>query len=779
MARDFGEEIRILITLQEDVRKGLSGAEKAFNDYFKKVATSASLADGVNDQQDAARLKAHEARLKALKTEQAQMQRVQTEMRRIQFVGRGFVEISQTIAIASGAAMAVMVKAAADYIKNAKASTDTTRSWKIETSSLAQSYSRIGSTIATQALPYLQKAADLAEGMASFLEKHPRLAGGALTATGVVLAVSTLALIASKGFRIYADYQYIIATSNELKAAAAYQKATLEFDAGVASFAESVAAFVGATTVNKAAAAAWGGVVVSRVAKGLLSGPTQPLLTGAAIGSMPLLTGPVATGIPLLIAKLGGLGPVIGTILPPLGLLLAALGILGFELNEVKKQNIDLGKTTKQLAVSGLAGLGGMFAAIFGAIKMGYPDMKKGQEVFEGLMVSLGRLFGVVDKPVNFGAYVQDFATKNLEMWRSYQKEITDATTQYAKQRAQIEQDYEKQRTDIVRQYAEQRAQAEEDYNISLSRAYRDFQQGENQTERDYYEGRLKAARDYSQKLLEMEEDHQIEMRRMLEDHELTQQQLLESRDGMAMIREDQRYELERQRKEEDYAKEVARYSEETALRLRENEKQFAKERAQRLAAFQQRMADQATDYALQAQRAKEAQEERLAALRDEHDNKLAEIDASYKEQLKTLEKAFRERLIALDQAILGDLKTVQDGIQIEIDAFSDYIMRVANSVADALNGSAIKKAVGGYASYGKYILGEQGTEFILTSSTTKALEQSMGGRLTQGAVLSGGRGGYVDNRTFYFNDVTEETRAAIRRDMFKVAQNVFAEGMG
>jgi hypothetical protein len=692
---------------------------------------------------------------------QEEARQAQSEWRRQQFKGRSLLEISQTAVVASAAVMGLMTKAATDYIANAKVGTEVTYEWKAATRSLQESYARVGATIAQEALPTLQLAASVAGKVSTFVAAHPELVKAALSATGVVLAVSTLALIAAKGFRLYADLGYILATNAEVAAAAVYAAATKEFEGSVATYATVTAARIAADKI----AVAQGGlkVVGEAVTGGAITG-------GAVAGAS--TTGGLSIVSAAIASAAGVAALAVSALAPP-------LAILAVELWYVNKHSIDLGASLKGLTTILVAGVGSAFGGLWNSIKNGTPLVDEVGNSFDDLMIKVGKFMGLVgakkEAPVD---KYYEFAAANLDAWKDYQKQLLETTTQYAKQRAQIEEQYEKQRTDIVAQYAKQRMEADDNYNLKTFRAYRDFQQNESEIERSYYEDRIKAARDNSQKLLEMEQDHQIEMRRDLEDHELTQRDLLESRNGLEMLREDERYEIERQRKEEDYLLEVERVNKAAAQKLRDNEREFALERAQRKAAFDQRMTDQWQDF--QIERARSIAEEalRLKELKDTHDRQLITLQKTYEEQLATIETAFRDRLRLLDNAILGDYAAVQDAAATMTLNFRNWLARVAGTFVDNDNDRGGGNAAGGYVGFGQHNVGEEGYEFILSHRTTKLAEQRIGNRLTQANILGGSSRSYVDNRTIQFFGMTEADRAAIRRDQYAISLEVLQEAM-
>jgi hypothetical protein len=474
------------------------------------------------------------------------------------------------------------------------------------------------------------------------------------------------------------------------------------------------------------------------------------------------------------VAGLGG-----GGILSSLSLTAAGGGVLG--------TGLGLGG----VAAVGLPILAGLVLTALG----GYLGIKELQrEQMPGYMPALASEgYGprITHPTQTTAGNYEAFASNNLALWTDYQKQITDATTSNSKARADIERTYEKERTSIVRDAAQQQAQMEADYRNQVARAYANFQRSEAEAEQNYYDSRLRAARDNSQRLYEMEQDHQISIRRMTEDHEDRQKSLLESLDGLAMIREDERYEKERRRAEEDYNLQVSRTSQQAAQTLRDNEAQFAAQRTQRLHAFRQELADAAANYKAEQARAKAEEEAKLKDLDTNYAEQLRTLQESYQELLRTLSQSFRDRIRAIDNSILGDQNAVQQASAQSYAAFIDWLA-LAKQRGDALlnttaggTTSGYKNtghAAGGYLGniqIGNQTFGEEGYEYLLSHHTTQFAEQAIGGRLTQErliSALSGQIKQYNDNRRMQFTGVTEADRAAIRRDIYSVTKEVLED---
>lgn len=664
----------------------------------------------------------------------------QWEYRRLQYAGRALTDVSQTFFVPSVAILTGAALWASNYVKNAKTANEITIQWKAETDRLSDAQNRIGGTLAKVELPVLQQLARLAENAANFVESHPDIVKAGLNIAGAVALVSGIGLLVAKGIRLYADVGYMTAT-NALMAAET----------------RLTAADIALTAAVEANTVAQGGSTAGRIAGGTVSaaGTAGAGITSNLIGIAGAASG-VAVGVSIYdaIAQKYGL-----------------------------QKGMDILKEWATIGTMPIAGWWGAITGLYsgkGLVKGAESSMASTWNTMTSLLDIGGAKTTTTPTANRYSAFVTD----NLQLFMDYQKQVSDAATNYSKQRLAIETNYEKQRTEVVTGAAQAQKDAEANYQAETAKAYADYQQTETEAERTYYANRLKAARDNSQKLLEMEQDHQIETTRDLEDHNDRQKALLESRDGLAMFREDEQYEKDRRRKEEDYALEVSRVSEQTAQTLRDNETQFAAERAQRARAFQQQLADNANNFKIEQARAKAQEEAKLKELEETRATELATLSDSYREQLDTLQKSFRDRLRAIDANILGDQYAVEQESARAHAAFLAWLVQARNYTNNILGTTknSLGQASGGYAYPGIYYQrAEQGTEFVLSHNTTRAAEQAIGGQLTQERLIAalGNRfASYVDRRTLQFNGMTEADRTSIRRDIYDVTKEVLKDAM-
>jgi hypothetical protein len=815
---------------QKRVEQGISSISEELDKIRKQTAD------------ETAAKAAQENVIKGLKAQATEALRTQSAWRRLQFTARSMGEVFQITALASTAIFVGAAAWATKFVNNAKASTPVIQAWRVAADSLATSQTRGGAVLAGVMLPLLEKAAALADKAATFAEKHPDLLKAAVNVAGVVAVLSAIGIAVSKGFKIYADIGYMLATRAQVAAAAAVEAASATNAAAAAVDLEAAnihmaAATLQVTGVPLAGAATTGLVATAQrtaaiaQATGTAAAWEKARLAEAAVwkagaaGATAAGTAATAAATAATVAsaaakatlaagyglKAGGyyslatgryVSPAVATVAPTAAatatklsvgtvMITAAALIIGAEVGlslgnaiakliygpEYEKQGFrDILATFEK----GSASIWG--AALLGLEKIGVLSDTATKAIWKIVSWLPLKLEGEKAPAAGTAAYMDLFVKQNLQLYIDYNKQITAATESYGKQRAALEVAYEKQRTQTAADYAKQRAAAETSYHLGVSRDWRAYIQSEGDAQRQYYASRTQALADNNKRLQEMEQDHQLGMARDLEDHEIRQRDLLETRDGLAMIREDEQYELERRRKEEDFALEVSRLSSETAARLREMESQFAQERATRRRDFLQRLADNAAQHKIEMEQMAADHADAVARAKAEYDDQVAALADSYREQISTLETAFKDRLRSLDAAILGDLAAVQAATAKMVASFRAWLIRAAQLNLPAPTGT---KAAGGYADYGLYWLGEgRKKEFVLNNRSTQIAERAIGGQLSQERILAammggGGRGGrYVDQRTIQFTGVTEADRAAIRRDMYEVSYEVVAEAM-
>jgi G:T/U-mismatch repair DNA glycosylase len=656
------------------------------------------------------------------------------EMRKVQFAGRALTEVSQTFFIPSAAILTGASLWASNYAKNATTATDTTVRWKAAMDSLTVSQNKVGATLADIGLPILEKLATLAEDAANFASANPQIVKAGLAIAATVAGISGLGMLAAKGIRMYADVQFMVATNNLMISQNNLTLATDALDANVA-------------MLNKTMM----GEVIERAG-----------VPAAGAGTV-TFSSLIASAMPVILT----IGSVVGGVLA---------GNAGY--NAIKDKNAPDAWTTEKQALTLTGGqIMGTFVGLFEALGKGTPVVETMKNDIAEFTIEIGQLLGVINQPAA-KVDMEAFAEQNLKEWTDYQKQLADAQKSYDKQLLSENESYQKNRLKTEQDYNKSVADAQAKYQADVAKSYQSYQESESNTITNYYADRTKQAAQHSQEMLQMEQDHEIKMARLLEDHNDVQKDNLEKLDGLAMIREDEKYEKERKRDEEDYNLDVSRKDAQYGETLRDNEAQFARERQQRAAAFKQSLVDAANNYKAEQAQAKATEEQKLKDLDEAHADQLAALKSAYDDQLDVLDKTFKDRLRTISANILGDQAAVENASAVSHAAFVKWLKDNSYNAPDKGAG----QASGGYVGFGQYTVGEEGKEFILNNRSTRLAEQSIGGRLTQDNLLAslfGGKGNYSDQRTLQFNGMTEADRAAIRRDIYAVTKEVFAEAMG
>ena len=128
--------------------------------------------------------------------------------------GREFARVFAAGSVMTGGIFAI----AEQYVRNAKVATETTKAWQKSTEQLTNAQSRIGAVVAREALPLLEKAADLAAKAATFVEKNPDLVKAALNIGMVTATLGAVGMAVTKGISLYADAKLVVVGLQQLMA---------------------------------------------------------------------------------------------------------------------------------------------------------------------------------------------------------------------------------------------------------------------------------------------------------------------------------------------------------------------------------------------------------------------------------------------------------------------------------------------------------------------------------------------------------------------------------
>jgi len=240
--------------------------------------------------------------------------------------------------------------------------------------------------------------------------------------------------------------------------------------------------------------------------------------------------------------------------------------------------------------------------------------------------------------------------------------------------------------------YQNDLAAAAEDFYSDQAEALEDFHQRESEIEANYYRDRMRFAEDHSLEMAQLEEDHQARLRYLREDYDYSQEDAIAARDAIAFIRNQRRYERDRQRLEEGHQTETQRRDEDFARRMADMEADFQEERTARLAHLEQRQAEAAAAYQEEQADLAAAHAERIADLEEQYVLEEGLLKAKHKKEEKTLKDKFKKELIAYaDQAgelegILGEWHAREKemvGTQLEshMGAFEDWLLAIGEGI--------------------------------------------------------------------------------------------------
>jgi hypothetical protein len=590
------------------------------------------------------------------------------------------------------------------------------RRWLNAMERIDEAQGRIARTLASSVQPWMDKIADLAEQAAAFAEQHPE----------VVKAIAGLAAGTFAGGKLMMG---------------------IGMPLNIAATGMQLGMYTGLIGASGAAGAAGAGGAA------------------AAAGGIPA----IAAVVVAVLAYLGA-GWVYDRLKQP---------EQGGMLREATKTTA----TIAGISLIGWAALTDELGITEGAAKRAAEAVAKARDEIDNFGQVTGRVSSALQIPAEAVQAFISYRRAEAQAAEQYNQQRSQIETQYAAQRSEIEARYEAQRTDIVQDAARAQAQALENFNFNLARQARDFAANESRIEEDYYRSRLEALQDMHESIQRAEEDHQARMRQMREDHEARLDELVASRDALGIVREVRSYERERRQAEEAHNTEMRRMRADAADRLREMEAQFARERSRRLADYNQRLADQQEDFARQQEQARAATQQRLAELEAQHrtemqklqqahNDKLRELASQYARERRQRYDAFIEQIRDLD-LLTGRMKQSWDLFYADMETkLREFIDRVnAMQIGSEGTGTvAPGRASGGYVTFGRYLLGEEGREFVLSASATRAAERFTGGSLTQGrlvAALAGGGGISIGDITFPGVQMTKPEFKRFLKDEF------------
>lgn len=632
--------LKILLKYVTDVRSVEQA--KAAADKLKQAEKEAGTTGKTAGEQTAQAAAFAEARMALL---EKRTRLVNAEVERLKRTAGALQQVSTVIGGTGALIAGPLVAAATAYVAQAGRAEETSKKWGRATAQIAEAYQDVGRVAARTLLPYLERAADLAQSIARFAEAHPEAVEAALGIGGGLVALGALGTIAAQGIRLYADVKLLAAAALQNSAA---DKMLLAAQA-------------------QAGAAGLGGGTGAGVGTGLAAAGGLVGIVAATFAAMQYLGWRAYRGD-------FGAGPQVVT-----------RGALGNADTRVGIGVVAAGAAGNAFAAPLSRVLDNFLYRFQGGSDVGRRSTNQSQSRTPG-----PRVGSLADAVPLFIAYQEQLVAAE----RDYGQRKTQIVLDYVARGIAIEKDYQETRTRLAADFAKSQSRALRDFLRNESRAQsdyadrvavqlRDFARSEARAEESYYQQRLQRARDFDLETQRAEEDHQDRLRQFQEDHADRARELAGAQDALGLVKEQRRYEKERRQEEDEYAKSARRRNEDYARELADAETAFRQQREQRLADFEQQQADQKeqfqkdrasrlADFRLRRADEREDFQQRLADLATERDrlkaqnetnfrDQLAQNDRHYAEEKARLTADFKDRLNQLDAALLGEQKKRQD----------------------------------------------------------------------------------------------------------------------
>jgi len=704
---------------QQDTERGLSNIENLLQSLDETELVN--LNNALIEAQEKAR--AFEDRLKSTREEATRLSQISGNITRV----------STAFGAAGAAVVGGLALSARQYVKFVEDAgirgDETADRWIAATKRIKNAQLNLGEASAQVLLPIYEKAAELAEKAAAFVQKNPDLVQAALNTGIVVATLAAVGVAVSKGIKIYADFKYLAATAEYDLATRRFEKSVGEFLAG---------AVLGKTNGSNAAAVAAGGAGVLGKA-------------GAAIGTVALYASAVVIGAEAGVALGNALGKLVyGEDYKKQGLGDAAL-------TAFRTANAPLALIAIQLEK-----LGGVAGKAGDAIGDNLTKIDQWVQKLLGLETAADDASNATDK---VASGLRDFQgeadlAQATDAFISYRQQEAQAEQQYSQQRAQlvqqgleqinqIEANYVNQRAQLISQYEQSSANALASFNFQRAQAASQFAQQQAQAEQQHQENRKKAQESYQKETERAAKDHQKALQKLEEEHNDKVRDLVAARDALGLSREKRDYERRKRDLEENYSEEKKRRQEDYRQRLREMDEQFAKERAQRQADFEFRQQQAAEQFAFQQAQAKAQFEERLKQLDAQHNEELSKARQQQAEKLRELELAYRQEQVTRRNAFLDILRDLNANLLNEENLRNQYYARMQADLVNFLQSTASGVGNGsnlpGYQSGGYTPEGPIRThlgEYVLDPQSTSSLEKLVGGRLTRDSIQNFAQGG-------------------------------------
>lgn len=725
------------------------------------------------------------------------------------YLVQGLQQVAQMATIAGGAITAGILKSANDYIKSGVEVNTTTREWRSTSNELADEQLRIGRVMADTVLPAYKQLDVFVGRLASFLEQHPAAAQGAALAGAGLLVGGTLATLVLQGVRIYADLSFSAATFAYVNAQREQAGTTAEFVGGVAGFERAVQQFLlGAGQVQAAAEInAAGGVG----GKEYLPGAAGSVAASrAAAGGTSLLT---VGGSALTFLNINKIGDAFESMLVRIGL------VSDETARKVNKNSQDMLSGIWNFLTSGQAGTNarmGIFDLYASSVqsRVGPQTTGRGgtvpgitQEEADNAKQAALAFLGLDDAVKQTGQDAQaassdygmsleqrtQFTAAALDNYINYQRQEEKATEQYQKQIVELRRDEGRQEADAVKRTTAAILQIQQQLAEQLAGMDADFALQEQRAYEDYVNRRSEIIRNSNQEELRAKQELELRLKQLEQDHNDRLYDLESSRDALGIVNENRRYKEQVANEKEQAALQAKERKQQLKQQLADLDAQYALEEARRQEDYQLRRQEAIENAAKEEAQRKADLAQQLQDMQDAEKQKEDDLAKSYEDQRNARLKDFNRQIIDLYEQFDKEAKMSDGWYQYMYGQFENFMKSLASTIPPGtLNnpyappggggggGGTPKHDYSGYAYTGMYAMAQNGMpEYVLSGQATRVLEQMLGGKVSERALLASVAGGgarasitWNDHRRFD-GDVSASVRRATREDTLHILDEV------
>ena len=349
-----------------------------------------------------------------------------------------------------------------------------------------------------------------------------------------------------------------------------------------------------------------------------------------------------------------------------------------------------------------------------------------------------------------------------------------------------MEEEFREKEADHYQKYLDDRAKLEKELREvreePLWRTTREVIQSE-QRQRE-------AIEDTAKRIAEIIEDHQKKLRNLSEDHEDKMEDLEARRDAKGIIAERRRYSraVRDASEQKDAAIRSAEERRDETIKIeREKIETLRKERREDL---EEKLRELDENYQKEALKRQADFEKRYQEKQIQNQRELEQLERAHAERLARImgwEERIRE---ALRNSYIGREQDLRDHLT-EMEAIYREIYNLAGQPVSVpeLTEQQRKTGVqaGGYVGSGLYRLGEAGREFVLSASTTRAMERAIG-HLSQARMMSlaqGATGGHfrldihVTADDHFSPAFAAQTEAIVRKEIVDLSAKVASSQPG